>query len=312
DLAAYPPGRTRERVTLGDGLGFDLTVLRGAPGPCLLVIGAVHGDEYEGPAAAGRLAAETDPAALRGTLAVVPVVNEPACFATARCGPDGLNLARSFPGRDDGSPTERVAAAVSRLIAQADAFIDLHAAGTFYTLHPWAGYGMHADPAILGRQRAMAFAFGLDFVWGTPLLPGRSLWTAAKHGVPAIYVEMTGSGLCRAEDVERDLAGVRGVMACLGITNEPHATDPPRWWRESTDESEGHLQVDHPSPKQGLFRPSVALWDEVAEGQVLGHVTSPGGWDPAPVLSSRAGRVAMLRTAPPVAADEYVAVVVHL
>ncbi|HRX56563.1 MAG TPA: succinylglutamate desuccinylase/aspartoacylase family protein, partial [Verrucomicrobiales bacterium] len=89
---------------------------RRGEGPTLLVIAGVHGDEFEGPAACRRLIAETDPDALSGNLHVIPMANESACRCRARCGSDGLDLARTFPGRADGSITERVAHALSGII----------------------------------------------------------------------------------------------------------------------------------------------------------------------------------------------------
>ena len=312
--ADLPQGRTRLRLRAADDAAVDLIAHRGEPGPTLLAIAAVHGDEYEGPPALAELAYGSTFEVLRGTLLLIPVVNEPACFARSRCGSDGLNLARVFPGNPHGSATEQIAASLTALLARCDALIDLHAAGTFYTLHPWAGYATNVAPEILAKQRAMAIAFGLDTVWGTPMLPGRSLSAAAELGVPAIYVEMTGSGLCRTEDIVADYRGVYQMLASLDMFDpkfdHPFPSEPPRWFRESTEADEGHLQVDHPSPERGLFYRSVELWAEVQTGDQLGLVTQPGGEQRAGILAARAGRVAMLRTAPPVDEGDSLAVVV--
>jgi len=308
--ASLPVGRSALRLSAGAAAAVDLTALRGAPGPTLLVIAAVHGDEYEGPAALAELPSHLDPEQLTGTLLLIPVLNEPACFARSRCGPDGLNLARVFPGKPDGSTTEQIAASLTALLARCDALIDLHAAGTLYTLHPWAGYATNVAPQVLATQRAMAIAFGLDTVWATPMKPGRSLSAAAELGKPAIYVEMTGSGLCRLDDVVEDMLGVEHVMRCLGMLRGQCLTAEPTWFRESLEADEGHLQIDHPSPKKGLFYPHVEVWDRVAEGQALGVLRRPGGDGRTEIVASRAGRVAMLRTAPPVDAGDSLAVVV--
>ncbi len=311
-----PLGLSHQRAVISEdgteALGCDLVSVRGhTPGPVLLVVGAIHGDEYEGPTAIPRFIADLDPAQFRGTVIGLPVVNEPAFFNATRGNPaDGQNLARVFPGRPNGTPTEQIAHAVTMLMARCDAFCDLHAAGTYYELHAWAGYAMVTDEAVLAQQRRLATAFGLDFVWGTPMGPGRSLAAAAALGVPAVYVEQRGAGQCRPADVARNVAGLKGLAIALGQLDGDLPTDPPRWWRESREESEGHLQVDHPAPRRGLFTPAVSLWDEVTAGQPLGWVASPGGGEREVVTASRAGRVAMLRIAPPVDAGDYLAVVV--
>ncbi|MCA9131580.1 MAG: succinylglutamate desuccinylase/aspartoacylase family protein, partial [Planctomycetales bacterium] len=106
------------------------SVLRGQrPGPKCLITAGVHGDEFEGILATLRLLQVLDTTHLSGTVTLVPVVNELALEAHARCGPDGLDLARSCPGKRDGAPTEQVAAALSELIQAADYYIDLHSGG---------------------------------------------------------------------------------------------------------------------------------------------------------------------------------------
>ncbi len=313
DPADLPPGRSSHRMSLGIA-DCDLLAVRGErPGPTLLCLGAVHGDEYEGPAALARWWAEIEPDTVHGTLLAVPVVNEEAFYARSRCAPsDGLNLARELPGDPDGSPTLRIAAAIHALLARCDALIDLHAAGAGYTLKPWVGYARLGDQPLEARQRALAFAFGLDFVWAAPVKPGRTLWSAAERGVAAIYVEMTGAGQCRPGDVAQLVRGLRYAASCLGLTDGPYPTEPPRWFRESLDAQEDHLQVQHPAPCRGVWQPAVELWDEVVRGDLLGYVGPPSGLDPQPVTVQRTGRVAMLRTAPPVDQGEFLAAVVPL
>src|SRR5947209_7577025 len=93
--------RLRSKVLAGRG-----------EGPHLLITGGVHGDEFEPMAAVRRLLREIDPARLRGRITFVPVVNEPAFERGRRTAEDGLDLARTCPGRDDGSMTERIAASL--------------------------------------------------------------------------------------------------------------------------------------------------------------------------------------------------------
>ena len=48
DLVTLPVGFHRRRIAR-DGVGFEAFIWRHGPGPVLLVNGATHGDEYEGP-----------------------------------------------------------------------------------------------------------------------------------------------------------------------------------------------------------------------------------------------------------------------
>src|SRR5436190_22204934 len=111
------------------------------PGLHLLITGGVHGDEFEPMVALRRLSRTLDPAQLRGRVTLVPVVNEPAFRLGQRVAEDGLDLARTCPGRPDGSVTERIAHALAQLIRSAGCFIDLHTGGTRLGVLPMTGYG---------------------------------------------------------------------------------------------------------------------------------------------------------------------------
>src|SRR6187401_3584703 len=96
------------------------------PGPHLLITGGVHGDEFEPMAAIRRLASAPELSDLRGRLTLVPVVNESAFNRGSRVADDGLDLARTCPGRPQGCITEQTAHALSELIRSADYYIALH------------------------------------------------------------------------------------------------------------------------------------------------------------------------------------------
>ena len=84
-----------------------------SPGPRLLITGGVHGDEFEPMAAARRLITRLDPTRLRGRVTIAPVVNVPAFRRGQRTADDGLDLARTCPGKQDGTITERIAFALA-------------------------------------------------------------------------------------------------------------------------------------------------------------------------------------------------------
>ena len=69
------------------------------PGPHLLITGGVHGDEFEPMAAIRRLIGPLRAGRIRGRVTLVPVVNEPAFRRGQRTAEDGLDLARTLPGR---------------------------------------------------------------------------------------------------------------------------------------------------------------------------------------------------------------------
>ncbi|MBI2826621.1 MAG: succinylglutamate desuccinylase/aspartoacylase family protein [Planctomycetia bacterium] len=282
------------------------------PGPHLLIFGGVHGDEFEPMAAIRRVAKEPQPSRLRGTVTLVPVVNEPAFLRGQRMADDGLDLARTFPGRPGGSITERIGHAASALIRGADFFIDLHAGGTTMAVLPLAGYMLHANATVLDQQRRMARAFNLPIVWGTSSeLEGRSLSVARDANVPAIYCEYQGSGICREEGVAAYVDGCLNVMRSLGMVDRPAPPDAVQLVAEDPRPSSGHLQINNPSPMDGFFEPAVRLGEHVAAGDLLGSVSDALGDRVERMHSRESGLVLLLRTFPRVLAGDTLAVILE-
>lgn len=284
------------------------------PGPTLLITGGVHGDEFEPMAAIRRLAREIPAERLRGKVTLVPVVNEPAFRRGQRTADDGLDLARTCPGRADGSITEQIAAALSGLIRAADYYIDLHTGGTRLAVLPLAGYMLHADRAVLDIQRRMARALGLPIIWGTdPNLDGRSLSVARDAGVPAIYAEYQGGGACSAEGVAAYVNGCVNVLRELGmLEGQPIQPAQAPLVVEDSRPGAGHMQINHPTPCEGFFEPAVSLGQTVSTGDLLGAVSSVSGDEVIEIRARYAGLVIVLHTFARVDAGEGVAVVLAL
>lgn len=291
--------------------------IRGAvPGPHLLITGGVHGDEFEPIAAIrGLIHFFQSPQALkqlRGKLTLIPCVNQNAFLRGHRCAEDGLDLARTCPGRLDGSLTEQTAWALSQLIRSADYYIDLHTGGTEFCIHPMSGYVLHSREDVLEKQRVMARAFLLPIVWGTsPELEGRSLSVARDANVPAIYCEYGGAASCSEEGTHAYTEGCLNVMSALGMLDRTQQPEPVQYLIEDQRPNSGHLQVCNPSPVDGFFEPLVQLGQSVAKGTVLGNVIAVADDSLHNIVSCEDGIVLMLRTFPRVRAGESVGVVVQ-
>jgi len=292
-----------------------LTISGDRPGPHLLISGGVHGDEFEPMAAIRKLARELRPVELTGRLTLAPVVNEPAFRRGMRTGDDNRDLARTCPGDDAGSITEQVAAALTRLIRQADFYVDLHTGGTRLSVWPLVGYMLHRDPMVLDWQRRMARAFGLPFIWGTDAsLNGRSLSVARDANIPSLYAEYLGGGGCDPAGVQAYVDGCRRVMVELGmLTNAPPLTiDPPAILVVEDDRTgSGHMQVNLPAPQEGFFEPAVKLGQRVRRGERFGSVSDVLGERVLDVTVPHDGLVIVLHTFARVEADECLGVVLE-
>jgi predicted deacylase len=264
--------------------------------PRLLILAGVHGDEFEPMAAVRRLAKVLLPEELKGHVTLVPVVNEQAFLRGARCASDGIDLARTCPGKADGSYTEQVAFAVSELIKSADYLIDLHTGGNVMSLFPLAGYTLHPDAKVLSMQRRMAKAFNLPLIWGSdPNLNGRTLSVARDHNIPAIYAEWKGGGGCQAQGVQDYVDGCLNVMGELQMIDRKSPESKIKKIVEENFTGAGLLTGDYLSPVDGLFESAVSLWDDVEAGTFIGIVSDISGKNIAQIKSTQAGKVICLR-----------------
>ena len=297
----------------GSPVALPVLVVRGATGgKTLLASAGVHGDEFEGMSALRYLFEELQPEALCGTLVAVPVANPPAFEAGLRTNPDDRqDMARVFPGDVRGTITEQLAWRLTDWIGRADFYCDLHSAGQYYRMPALAGYQLRPEP-LLSAQRSAARAFGLPLIWGTLGLPGRSLSVAAEQGIPSIYVEITGEGRCRPEDVAAYLRGLRNLLTHLGLLAGQVETSAPRWVVEDDRPQAGFLQVQNRAPVGGLFEPEVDVLAQVTKGQRLGAIRDALGQVRHVVEATHSGLVVFLRTFARVLAGDPVCTVLEL
>ena len=278
----------RRRIATDDGVGFDRwTLASGASGPRVVILGGVHGDELEGALAAGSLT--TRPLALhRGVLEIVPVCHEAAFVCDSRTSPlDGGNLARTFPGAPDGTPTERLASLLTEHVLDgADLLVDLHTSGQSYDMPFVAGFTRdERDPERIGERAATAI--GADFLWHHPhRSPGRTL-SVVDVG---IYVECPGGGPVDTRYVERYVTGVLRVLSELDMVDDSVA--PPVERAAIRVAGGGNLDKDMTSVgNTGLFVHAVARGDAVKAGQLLGTVVDVRGSTLEVVRAATDGRV---------------------
>jgi predicted deacylase len=281
---------------LATGAG-DLTLpvilLRGArPGKTLVVTAGVHGDEYEGVRTLIELTRELDPAAMAGDLLCAPVCNPPAFWEVTRTSPlDGGNLARVFPGRADGSPTEAMAWLIDHaLLAYADFYLDLHSAGVRCQMPNLIGY--EASNAAAAEAARL---FGAPVVWAHDVVaPGRTVSSARARGVPSLYAEAFGAGRIDPADLAIYKDGVRNLLHHLGILDGPPS--PPRPFRFLC--GDGNVDASVTTAKRGFLIPEVAILDTVAEGQTLGRLHDLHGRVIEEYRAPSAGVVALIHACP--------------
>ncbi len=250
---------------------IPIAVIRNGEGPTVLLTGGNHGDEYQGPLSLIKLANTVQAADIAGRVIVVPCMNQPAFAAGTRTSPiDKGNLNRSFPGRADGSHTERIAHYVSgHLLPLADFVMDIHDGGRTLEFIPMASSSEFEDTDVTEKSQAAAEAFGAPFVTKLVELDTLGMWdfVAGGSGRPFVTTELGGTGGTRPELVAITDAGVHNVLVHWGVLQkEPIATPPSQ--RITIPETGGYVI----SETDGLIEWLVALGDPISEGQVIARV----------------------------------------
>ena len=150
-----------------------------------------------------------------------------------------------------------------------DAFADMHCGDMNEALVPFNKIEETGDPAIDDVARAMAAAYGLDYLVVGPL-PGSATTTATGLGIPAVLGEVGGQGLWPAADVARHADGFRRVLAAVGLRSS--AGDPPA---PATRRFGSDIWLR--SDVAGFWHVAVRPGDAVRAGQPVGEVQDPFG-----------------------------------
>src|SRR4029077_17661183 len=115
---------------------------------------------------------------------------------------DGKSMNRFYPGRAEGTQTERAAYAIhGGVVEPCDYLIDLHGGDLDENLRPYSYWSRTGSEKQDATSRAMALAFGLDHIiiaGARPKDPNASRYletTASTRGKPSITVEAGRSGL---------------------------------------------------------------------------------------------------------------------
>ncbi|HET9069852.1 MAG TPA: succinylglutamate desuccinylase/aspartoacylase family protein [Amaricoccus sp.] len=281
DLAFSPPVLA--------GWRFPVARLTGAaPGPHLAVIAGVHVNETSSIEAAIRLQRAIAPAALRGRISVIPILNQPAIASRTQyvCPIDGKNINFSFPGAPDGSFSEALAWAVlNEFAADADVLVDLHGGDLCEEVSHFTIAQGIGDPAFDAESLALARCFDAEIVvrLGPEHLeaPGRSTTGRATQGRHAAFAEAGRIGLIEAENVRFHLEGVLRIAHRLGMIGAaPPLTRTPVI-------ADRYLWID--APADAIYRPRVEPGEAVAAGAILATAEDAFGREIAAVTAPESG-----------------------
>lgn len=214
----------------------------GDDGPLAFLSAGAHGDEGPWGALALRNALSLPSERLHGRLRVVLAANPLAAQADARNAPlDALDLNRTFPGGSAGSHTERLAAKLAPMVAEADTVVDLHGGGS------WC---VNAFVFRFPGSEELAALSGAPFVVDAPDKVGTLTQYARANGARIVAVEMGGRSRDEIAWSHRIASGVRRVLAHVGVLSEEDGAAP------APPTPVGPSDVLRP-PSGGVFVPTI-------------------------------------------------------
>jgi N-alpha-acetyl-L-2,4-diaminobutyrate deacetylase len=252
---------------------IPVTVIKRGDGPTALLTGGNHGDEYEGPIALAKLASTLRAGDVNGRVIIVPFMNYPAFRAGSRTSPiDAGNLNRSFPGKPDGTVTEKIADYFQRhLLPLADYVLDIHAGGRTLDFLPFAAIHVLSDGTQQSRCEAAMRAFGAPYSMRMLELDSIGLYDSAAEEAGKVFVstELGGGGSSTAKSVAVAERGVYGFLAYAGIIEKDVTHDQART-TTLLDMPDGSCYAT--SEHAGLLEMCRDLGDMVKAGDVLARV----------------------------------------
>lgn len=184
------------------------------PGPTMLVLAGMHGDEINGIEIARRALADQIFENLQaGNVIVVPILNIYGFLNFSRHVPDGKDVNRSFPGSSRGSLASRVAHLLTKnILPIIDFAIDLHTGGDNRFNYPQTRFNRRDD-----RARELAEQFNAPVMIEKGLIPKSFRKVARDMKVPVIVYEGGESLRLDGYVIEEGLRGIKRVMKLNGM-----------------------------------------------------------------------------------------------
>src|SRR5690349_5450656 len=209
------------------GLSIPVAVIHGTkPGPVLALVAGSHGTEYTSIIALEKLIAMLNPAEISGTVIIVPLINIQSFEQKVpHVNPvDKKSMNRFYPGRMDGSQTERASYLITKqVVEQCDHLIDLHGGDLDESLRPYSYWTKTGNEKQDQISRDMVLAFGLDTIIisaDRPKDPQASRYlenTASTRGKPSITAEAGYAGTVETDDLNVLINGCLNVMRYLKL-----------------------------------------------------------------------------------------------
>ena len=242
---------------------IPITVVSGEKeGPTILILAALHGNEVNGPEVCFRISNELKPKEMAGNVIIVPIANPLAYNARMRKTPqDGKDLNRCFPGKRDGSLTDKLAYTIfNSLVKKSDFMVDIHSGSEHFRLVPFLK--IFADLEYFNYSKY----FNIRFVRVRKTIVKALTGEAMKKGVKSVCIEVGEGGRLETGLVESIKEGIMNFLKRKGVLKGDV---------QKTRTTQLYHEKRFYSPKGGLLIPRVCVGTKVRKDSILGEVHDP-------------------------------------
>ena len=178
--------------------------------------GANHGDEYEGPVALLNLANSIKSEDIKGRIIIIPMMNYPAFVVQTRTSPiDQKNLNRTFPGKPNGTITQKIADYFQRtLLPMADVVVDIHAGGKTLDFIPFAAVHVLENVALQEQCIQVMEAFNAPYSMMLREIDSTGMYDSAAEYMGKVFIstELGGGGSATARTAHIAKRGILNVL----------------------------------------------------------------------------------------------------
>ena len=256
------------------------------PGPVMLVLAGVHGDEINGVEIVRRtIDYKLFENLVRGTVIAIPLLNVYGFIHFSREVPDGKDVNRSFPGNMTGSLASRVARTLTKkVLPLIDFGVDFHTGGRSHYNYPQIRF---SKGDVFSEK--LARAFGAPYLIANPPIPKSLRKVALEAGKPILVFEGGENLRYDGFSIERGLAGLKRLMYTQGMIETEVKGDPSilfsktSWLRAS---------------RAGMFRWSKPSGHKIFKGEPIGLINDPYGQKEIYLVAPRDGYIVGHNNAP--------------
>ncbi|MFA9391780.1 MAG: succinylglutamate desuccinylase/aspartoacylase family protein [Prolixibacteraceae bacterium] len=254
------------------------------PGPCLLLMGGIHGNEVNGVEIVRKIVANKINKPDMGTTISIPVLNVFGFLNQHREFPDGRDLNRVFPGSANGSLASRFAHIIMvEIMPYIDYIIDYHTGGDGRFNFPQLRIGENDEKTL-----ELAKVFGVKFIKFAKQREKSFREIANKKGKTILLFEGGKTLNLNSDVTNTGIQGAINVMKHLGMKqfkNEVVYAEAPE--KRIIVSASTWIRAKY----SGMFRSTVQNGSFVLKGDVLGSISDPFGNFEKKVISPNDGYI---------------------